>query len=224
MVDLSPPPDASLVDWTRWSQRNSGLATVGPEQIPQLEPAQHFTAPHQLSAFDKHGQVLDKRGALLHFYVSDRKLRPLLSNPGRYVSRFADFGGVMSPDFSVYRCMPQHQRIFSVWASRAVGAYYQSHGLLVIPTVRWATPADYEFCFLGLPSNAVVAVSTHGCSRESGDRHYFRHGLIELLGRLSPPTVIVHGPMPESVFHGLAQRATLLHYPSDTEYAHAKAA
>jgi len=224
MVDLAPPPDASLVDWTRWAKLNSGLPTEGPEQIARIDPVRAFHAPDRLTAFDRHLQVQAKASAMLHFYTSDIKLRRVLNNPGRYVARFADFGGIISPDFSLYRSMPPHERIRSVWASRAAGAYYQQHGLLVVPHVRWAVPEDYDFCFLGLPARSVLAVSTHGCCRDRADRHYFRHGLLQMMNRLDPTVIVVHGPMPPDIFDGLPLTTELLRFPSDSELAHVKAA
>ena len=106
--------------------------------------------------------------------------------------------------------------------ARGVGAYFQSRGLLIVPNVRWADRLDFDYCFLGLPVNAVVAISAHGCSRTSEDRHHFREGLNALLEVLEPKSVLVHGPMAPDVFGDVTSRARFNRYPSDIEAAHRK--
>lgn len=223
MVD-QPPEAAHIIDWFRWAHLVAGRQVSGPELIPVLGPVESYPRPERLVAFDRWKQVPEPSAAMLHFYVADPKLRRVLNNPGRYVAAAAGFSGVISPDFSVYRSMPPHQRVFSVWASRAVGAFFQHHGLAVVPRVRWAEPADYEFCFEGLPSRSVLAVSPHGCSRSGLDRHYFRLGVKEMLDRLRPTVVLVHGPMPSDVFGALGGGTQFMRFPSDIERAHRGAA
>ena len=75
-----------------------------------------------------------------------------------------------------------------------------SLGIQVIPNVRWTDERSYEFCFLGLPQNGVVAVSTLGLLKNKTSRKYFKKGLEELLKRINPRIIIVYGKMPEDVF------------------------
>ena len=45
------------------------------------------------------------------------------------------------------------------------GAYWQSKGLTVIPTISWSTPSSYDFCFDGVEENSIVAVGMIGCKQ-----------------------------------------------------------
>ena len=196
---------------------------VGREQIPVLRPPTWHGPPDRLVAFDKRHPDKGSSAAFLHFYVADRKLAHILQRPQRYLHSFASYAGLISPDFSLYRSMPPHQRVLHTWANRAVGAYYQAHGLAVIANVRWATQEDFAFCFLGVPVRSVVAISMHGCSRNSEDRYHFRTGLAELLDQIEPHTVIVHGQMPRDVFDRVRARSDFIHFSSDINRAHAMA-
>lgn len=192
---------------------------VGPEKIPVLEPAV-TEAPQALIPFHhtKAGPAL--KDEFVHFFVGDERIECIRRNPGRYVNRLGRYAGLLTPDFSLYRSMAPHQRVSNVWASRAVGAYYQTRGLPVIPTVRWAVPSDYVFCFEGLPEESVLAISTHGCIRSAEDRHYFRSGLAKMVDRLRPALVLVHGAMPDNVFASWRDRVRFHHYPSAISMAH----
>ena len=76
----------------------------------------------------------------------------------------------------------------------------QSNGIEIIPNIRFGDERTYSFCFDGIEKNKTVAVSTHGCIRDRLDRAYFKNGLNELITRLSPKNIIVHGCTPDDIF------------------------
>ena len=198
------------------------VEVIGPEQIPVIQPSSWHDLPGRLCAFDKLRAVQNPEDALVHGYRADHVLEPIARRPSSFVNRFRNFAGLITPDFSVYRNMPRCERIYHTRVARGVGAYFQSRGLLIVPNVRWADRLDFDYCFLGLPVNAVVAISAHGCSRTSEDRHHFREGLNALLDVLEPKSVLVHGPMAPDVFGDVTSRARFIRYPSDIEAAHRK--
>ena len=61
--------------------------------------------------------------------------------------------------------MPKAIQLFNVFRNRWVGAYWQSKGITVIPTVSWSDTASYEFCFDGIENGSIVAVGMIGCKR-----------------------------------------------------------
>ena len=71
-----------------------------------------------------------------------------------------------------------------------VGAYWQSKGNIVIPTVSWSTPQSYEFCFDGIEQNAIVAVGMIGCKRNKKD---FMRGYNAMLEKLNPSKILCFG-------------------------------
>ena len=87
------------------------------------------------------------------------------------------------------------RQIESVAKNRWVGAYWQSKGLTVIPTISWSDSRSFEFCFNGVGRGGTVAVGMIGCKRS---RIGFMRGYNEMLERLQPKKIIVFGtPFPE---------------------------
>jgi hypothetical protein len=82
------------------------------------------------------------------------------------------------------------RQLESVAKNRWVGAYWQSKGLTVIPTISWGLSQSYEFCFDGVEKGSTVAVGMVGC-KQSG--YNFMRGYNEMLKRLEPEKIICFG-------------------------------
>lgn len=201
-----------------------GVKVVSQWQIPCLKAPQIDTVPTRAMAFDKRSQAADIRQTLLHAYVADEKLRSQLVRPQVWVNRFSGFWGVVAPDFSIRADAPPDQRVFAVRMSRSVGAFYQSHGLRVIPNVRWGDHRDFDYCFLGVEPGSAVAVSNHGCWRSTSLRQGFLAGLHEMVERLAPSLVFLHGTMNHPAFRRLSWRTEFIHLKSDRTLAGTEAA
>lgn len=131
----------------------------------------------------------------VHFFVLDQKMTANYTHPQKNLKKFSQYHFLMTPDFSIYGAMDLWRQIESVAHSRWCGAYWQSQGLTVIPTIGWSTAQSYDFCFDGVEQHSIVAVSTLG-SRLS--RRSFLLGYEAMMDRLSPETIICYGkPFPE---------------------------
>jgi hypothetical protein len=86
--------------------------------------------------------------------------------------------------------MDMWRQLESVAKNRWCGAYWQSKGLTVIPTISWSTPRSYEFCFDGVEKNATVAIGMIGCK---GNKRNFMQGYNAMLDKLDPATIICFG-------------------------------
>ena len=86
--------------------------------------------------------------------------------------------------------MPLWRQLESVAKNRWCGAYWQSHGLVVYPTISRGLAPTYEFCFDGVEQHAVVAIGMIGCKRS---RSAFMRGYNAMLERLNPSAVICFG-------------------------------
>ena len=75
----------------------------------------------------------------------------------------------------------------------------QDLGYKVIVNVRWADQRSFEFCFTGIEKHSIVAVGTYGCSKEIADRQLFDIGLVEMIKRIEPKTIIFYGTITNSV-------------------------
>lgn len=131
----------------------------------------------------------------VHFFVDDYRFQGIYDQPDRSLERYSQYEFLLTPDFSIYADMNLWRQLESVAKNRWVGAYWQSKGKLVIPTISWGDARSFEFCFDGVEPGGIVAVGMIGCKKS---RTNFMRGYNEMLKRLSPVKIIVFGtPFPE---------------------------
>lgn len=125
----------------------------------------------------------------VHFFLDDYKFEVIWNDPEPRLNKLKQYNGILAPQFSVYYTMPLSMQIYNTFRSRWCGAYLQSKGLTVIPTVSWGLPDSYWFCFDGVEEGSVVAVSTLGVKKE---KDFFMQGYNEMLRRIKPKAVICY--------------------------------
>ena len=131
----------------------------------------------------------------VHFFTDDYRFCGIYDHPDRSLEKFRQYRFVLTPDFSLYAEMEPWRQIESVGKSRWIGAYWQSQGLTVIPTVSWAKPSSFRYCFDGIEKTSVVAVGMIGCKHE---RIAFMKGYNAMLDKIEPSAIICFGtPFPE---------------------------
>ena len=84
-------------------------------------------------------------------------------------------------------------KIWNVYRSRQIGAYYQHNGIAVIPTISWAEKETYKFCFEGIPEGSIVSVSTIGVKQDKNALQIWTDGMKEMIKRIKPTTILVYG-------------------------------
>lgn len=126
----------------------------------------------------------------VHFFVDDYRFEGIYKNPKRTLEKYSQYAFLLTPDFSTYSDMSFWRQIESVAHSRWVGAYWQSRGLTVIPTISWGDARSFSFCFDGVESGCVVAIGMIGCKHNKFD---FMRGYNAMLEKLSPSAIICFG-------------------------------
>lgn len=96
---------------------------------------------------------------LVVFYEPDKNFARILHNPKRYVEPLKKFKYVVGPDFSQKIGMNPFIRFSNSWWNKALTAFFQKMGIIMIPNVSWSSPASYEYAFKGLPKKSVVAIN-----------------------------------------------------------------
>ena len=171
--------------------RNS-FATTGKWGIPLVKKQELTTQNIMLVACSdtraNDNETNKKKG--VHFFVDDYRFSGIYNNPDRTLERYSQYAFLLTPDFSTYSDMDLWRQLESVAKNRWVGAYWQSKGRIVIPTVSWSTPRSFEFCFDGVEQHATVAVSTLGCKKAKID---FMRGYEVMLEKLRPEAIICFG-------------------------------
>ena len=131
----------------------------------------------------------------VHFFVDDYRFKGIYDHPERSLNKYSQYAFLLTPDFSTYSEMDLWRQLESVAMNRWCGAYWQSKGLIVIPTISWSTPRSYDFCFDGVEHNAIVAIGMIGCKK---NHLGFMRGYNAMLERISPATILCLGtPFPE---------------------------
>jgi hypothetical protein len=127
--------------------------------------------------------------ATVHFFEYDDRFDEIWRNPSAYLDKLRQYKQVMTPDFSMYTNIALALQIFNTFRTRWLGAYWQSHGFTVIPTVSWGDEWSFEFCFDGIPPGSVVAVSTMGCMDV---KDAFMEGFSQMCKAIDPEVVICY--------------------------------
>ena len=131
----------------------------------------------------------------VHFFVDDYRFKDIYDHPERTLDKYSQYAFLLTPDFSTYAEMNLWRQIESVAMNRWCGAFWQSKGLKVIPTVSWSTPRSFEFCFDGVERGSAVAIGMIGCKR---NHLGFMRGYVAMLEKVEPETILCLGtPFPE---------------------------
>lgn len=164
--------------------------TEGFYQMPIIEHEAHM--PSGLMGFN-YALTSQDHTKGIHFYVDDYQFERIWNDPHKYIDVLRDFDCVLTPDFSLYMDMPIAMKIWNVFRSRLIGQMMQDEGLTVIPTVSWAEPETFDFCFDGLPEGGVLSISTVGVKRDPGAFEVWKAGTAELIKRKKPSALLVYG-------------------------------
>ena len=126
----------------------------------------------------------------VHFFVDDYRFEGIYNTPDRTLARYSQYAFLLTPDFSTYADMDLWRQLESVAKNRWVGAYWQSKGLTVVPTVSWGLAQSFDFCFEGVEQNATVAIGMIGCKRS---KLHFMRGYNAMLEKIEPSQIICFG-------------------------------
>ena len=131
----------------------------------------------------------------VHFFVDDYRFYGIYDNPDRSLKKFSQYAFLLTPEYSLYADMNLWRQLESTAKNRWVGAYWQSKGITVIPSVCWGSPRSFDFCFDGIEKHSIVAVGMIGSKREHKS---FMLGYNTMLNMIEPSAIIIFGsPFPE---------------------------
>ena len=179
------------------------FAGEGPYDMPIVQPCRlDLSAVQKLKVidFNKAHNTRDTKRRLddkiLHFYSDDYVFARVWNYPDDYLNMFKKFMAVMSPGFSMYVDFPVAVQIFNAFRRKWCAAYWQEHGVTVIPTIQWSDERSFDWCFDGDPVGGVVSVSSVGTQKREETKRGFLAGYNEMLRRLSPDTILFYGIVP----------------------------
>ena len=125
-------------------------------------------------------------------------LREVLNNPNfkrvqfdtfrnrKYLNILSKYGGVIIPDYSLYRDMPLSMQIWNVFRSRALGYFMQSNGVKVLPNGRFSDERTYDIACAGVKKNSTITFSTYELMKIKKEKEIFKKGLDYVIRKLTP--------------------------------------
>lgn len=174
--------------------------TDGFYQMPMIYKCD--TIPDDLIGFNYMKTFKDKSVGI-HMYLDDYQFERLWNNPRRYVEELSKYQCVLTPDFSLYMDMPMAMKIWNVYRSRVLGQFWQQNGINVIPTISWAEPETFDFCFDGIEKGSVVSVSTIGVKRNAEARSIWEKGMTAMIEHIGPSMILVYGGKIDFDYQGI---------------------
>lgn len=159
------------------------LPVVGADAVPTAE---------SLIPFNRAKTCL-RRDVGVHFFIDDYQFERVWKSPQLYVEMLKRYRFVCAPDFSLYLDMPMAAKIWNVYRSRLLTAYWQGKGLKIVPVLQWAEPDTFDFCFTGITPRGTVAVSTLGAARNKLTKQIWKAGMSEAINKLHPVTILLYG-------------------------------
>lgn len=169
-------------------------------QMPTIKN-DHFI-PKDLIGFN-YAKSNKEKNVGVHFYVDDYQFERVWNYPEKYLEVLWEYDCILSPDFSLYMDMPMPMKIWNIYRSRQIGAYYQSQGIKVIPTISWAERATFDFCFQGIPKGSIVSISTIGVKRDKDALSIWKDGMDEMIQRIEPSDILIYGGELEYDYKGI---------------------
>ena len=157
-------------------------------EIPKIKKEEIELENIELIGYDKLNEK--ETNKIVHFFLDDYKFEAIWNDPEPRVEKLKKYKAVLAPNYSIYTEMPLSMKVYNTFRSRWCGAYLQSKGIKVIPTIAWGEPNTFWFCFDGIDQGSVVAVSTVGVRKEKA---LFMQGYNELIRKIKPKAVICYG-------------------------------
>ncbi|MBR2677611.1 MAG: DUF4417 domain-containing protein [Solobacterium sp.] len=169
---------------------------VGHYDIPEIAPVTEL--PEGIEEWIGFNYVLSDKNPenkAVHFFVDDYQFERIWNRPNDYIEKLKQYKCVLSPDFSPYGDMPLATQIYNHYRKHWCAAYWQKHGITVIPTIRSSTDKrSLSFYLDGEPKKGIVAYSTMWSGKtEAYMLESFKAEWNKMVNTLHPKMVLVYG-------------------------------
>ncbi len=141
----------------------------------------------------------------IHMFVDDYQLQRLWNALTRYIEMLKKAEIVCSPDFGLYTDAPPALNLYNHYRKHWLAAYWQQHGIRVIPTICWSDEDSLAWCFDGEPVGGTVAISSIGTQRSAESRAAFMYGYDAMMERLHPEQILFWGIVPGEALGNIVQ-------------------
>ena len=137
----------------------------------------------------KHNDTKNKECGVV-FFVDDWRFYNIFDYPEKTFKKLSQYPVLCTPEYSLYGDLKIWRQIEHVAKNSWVGAWRQSKGLNVIPSVNWGLAQSFDFCFDGVEKGSIVAIGMIGCK---SNKSSFIRGYNEMLKQIDPETILCYG-------------------------------
>lgn len=191
----------------------------GQLEFPWIEPEQAI--PNRLIPYSK-AKYSNDTDQWVCFFEDDAKFETdTWDHPENALEVVRRFRGAVAPDYSMFRDMPLIQQQWNNFRSKTVAHYWQTNGVHVLPSLRWADYRTWETACLGIPRCSNIVLGTLGCIKDTTNRRILEEGLPYIVQRLSPVSLTLYGKAPSEIFRRYEKQGIILmRIPSECEQAY----
>lgn len=167
---------------------------TGPFEFPMMDPVELDLEDPKVIGFNYAIGEKHPEDKIVHFYLDDYQFERVWNDPEKYVHILKRFKAVFAPDFSMYSDFPKAVQIFNHYRKMWCSAYWQEHGLKVIPTICWSDESSFEWCFDGIPKHSLISISSvGGFGNHTDNKDAWLRGYEKCLEVLEPSSVLLFG-------------------------------
>lgn len=168
----------------------------GEFEIPFIKPEPYVETTYMPFNVARSLQYKRERYGI-HFFIHDYQFQNMWVRREKYRNLLPEFKAVMTPDFSPYYDWPIMVQRWNHYRKHLLGAWMQSIGCRVYPTITWSDERSLEWCFDGEPYRSTVCVSNVGMRKNKDNQRLFLIGWDRMMEVLEPETIIFYGTVPK---------------------------
>jgi hypothetical protein len=183
------PYQASSKLWRNLDENNS-FKYVSQYDIPQLD-SYNGPIPPNLIAYCDISRA--KEDDCPHFYIDDTRIPAMGNNIEHFTKRLRKFQYVIAPDYTMYCGAPLAVNLRSLFLNRSIAAYWQEHGLQVIPSFNGGDAQTFDYCLAGMPKNSIIACGNVGVKQSPIATKLWRCLVEKAIAELTPTALLIYG-------------------------------
>lgn len=162
---------------------------VGRYDMPVLQPVDYV--PTRMLGFN-YALTSKDFGSCIHFFLDDYQFERFWNAPEKYLPILQKFDACLTPNFSIYRDMPEAVKIWNTYRGRLLGQMMQDVGITVVPIVYWGERLTWDYCFDGIPEESTLATNNI-IDNDEYARYIWDEGMKELIRRKRPNRILLYG-------------------------------
>lgn len=172
--------------------------------------------PKEIIQWDRRRDVVDPKNTGMCFYCCDPTFQPILGNPKAYTDKLQQYATVVGLDASPFDNMPLVVQKSQIFLNLAITFYFGKQGIRIIPNVRLGSMATLP-SLDAYPKHTLIAIGTHGFTRNKNNRTIFAEQIKEIVNRVEPSGILVYGPASDELFgYAKSKGVSIYQYDSYT--------